>query len=978
MATEPVAAPRGRLHVSTRLGGWPLLVSGAVLLVLAVRIWVAFKIATPWIFLDELLYGELAKSIASGGHLWVRGVPADIPSVLYPAAIAPAWLLNDVGTAYQFAKAINVVLMTAACIPTYFWARRLVPPVWAATAVGLVLVMPSMLYTGVLMSENAFFPLFVAATFAMAAALERPTLWRQALVFAPVLLAIGVRVQAIVLLAVLPAAIVVKAAFDALAAARPRWRAFVASVRAFWATFAVLVVGGLAFVLYEHARGRTVTSALGSYSDVTSASYSFSDVRHWIGLHFAELAFSVGIVPACAVILLVGLALLGRPTTAAERSFLAVASTAVVLVVVQVAIFASRFSFRIEERYMFPLAPLLFIALVLWIARGAERPRVLTAISVAVPLLLVTRLQPRSAPRPADPLGHRSRLIPVWRAAQLLNGGADAAQNLLFAGAVVAAAAFAFVPRRFAAVLPLAVGAFLAIGSYPVYGAIRDYALALETYAGGPDRDWIDDAVPGHVDTPYLYDAARVPGYDDMLLWQTEFWNRDVGEVVRLGPTVRDSLPEDTGSIDPVTGRITVPSLKAPKYVVTTAGADRRRHSARQEVDPDALPRCGAAPDRERGGRPLRRRLVGADGGVRAVRPQRARRIAVTLSREAWGGQDVPGTWSSAWGSGSQRGRDACDRTGHRRAAPRPASARPQGGHAAGPARPVPGRGRRDADLLAVPVRSRRHAPARGAGWLRPQVSRVGDRIRDPSADLLGALFAGGLILGAIAVRWAWADGVKAPQILCDEFFYSGIARSLEQGEGFTFRGVPLAFSYVYPLMIAPAWALSPMERTYEAAKAVNVVAMSLTAVPVYLWARRLVSPAWSVLACFLVLLMPAFAFTGLDHDGERGPPDIRAGRVRSCVRARAADADSPGARACGPRTRVRDALPERRSAAGIRRRRSPRAPLRVASRHGPARAATPGIAPCAPGGGDGACRRRLPGVQAGANRTLRDGARSV
>lgn len=642
MATEPVAAPRGRLHVSTRLGGWPLLVSGAVLLVLAVRIWVAFKIATPWIFLDELLYGELAKSIASGGHLWVRGVPADIPSVLYPAAIAPAWLLNDVGTAYQFAKAINVVLMTAACIPTYFWARRLVPPVWAATAVGLVLVMPSMLYTGVLMSENAFFPLFVAATFAMAAALERPTLWRQALVFAPVLLAIGVRVQAIVLLAVLPAAIVVKAAFDALAAARPRWRAFVASVRAFWATFAVLVVGGLAFVLYEHARGRTVTSALGSYSDVTSASYSFSDVRHWIGLHFAELAFSVGIVPACALILLVGLALLGRPTTAAERSFLAVASTAVVLVVVQVAIFASRFSFRIEERYMFPLAPLLFIALVLWIARGAERPRVLTAISVAVPLLLVTRLQLDQL-LGQQILSDTFGLIPVWRAAQLLNGGADAAQNLLFAGAVVAAAAFAFVPRRFAAVLPLAVGAFLAIGSYPVYGAIRDYALALETYAGGPDRDWVDDAVPGHVDTPYLYDAARVPGYDDMLLWQTEFWNRDVGEVVRLGPTVRDSLPEDTGSIDPVTGRITVPSLKAPKYVVTTqgltvAGTPLARKSILTLYRVAGPLRIASAVEGLYGDG-----WSGPTAAYAQYAPQRARRIAVTLSREAWGGQDVPG-----------------------------------------------------------------------------------------------------------------------------------------------------------------------------------------------------------------------------------------------------------------------------------------------------------------------------------------------
>jgi hypothetical protein len=56
------------------------------------------------------------------------------------------------------------------------------------------------------MSENAFFPLFVAAAFALAAALECPTVWRQALVFAPVLLAVGVRLQAIVLLVVVPAA----------------------------------------------------------------------------------------------------------------------------------------------------------------------------------------------------------------------------------------------------------------------------------------------------------------------------------------------------------------------------------------------------------------------------------------------------------------------------------------------------------------------------------------------------------------------------------------------------------------------------------------------------------------------------------------------------------------------------------------------------------------------------------------------------
>ena len=42
-------------------------------------------------------------------------------------------------TTYALAKAINVVLMTAAAIPLYLWARRLVSPVWALVAVALTL-----------------------------------------------------------------------------------------------------------------------------------------------------------------------------------------------------------------------------------------------------------------------------------------------------------------------------------------------------------------------------------------------------------------------------------------------------------------------------------------------------------------------------------------------------------------------------------------------------------------------------------------------------------------------------------------------------------------------------------------------------------------------------------------------------------------------------------------------------------------------
>ena len=255
----------------------------------------------------------------------------------------------------------------------------------------------------------------------------------------------------------------------------------------------MLAAGAVLFAVYETARGHSFSSALGSYADVANANYSLGTVLHWLTLHFAELAFSVGVVPACALLLLVALAVTGRATTQAERAFLAVATAAVPLVVLQVAMFASRFSLRIEERYMFPLAPLLFLALVLWIARGLERPPLLAAIAAIVPVVLLLDVKLKDL-LGVQILSDTFALIPVWRAAQLLDGGVDSAQTLLLVGSVSAAAAFLFVPRRFAAVLPLGVAAFLAFGSWPVYGAVRDYARSARRYAGGGDRDWIDDA----------------------------------------------------------------------------------------------------------------------------------------------------------------------------------------------------------------------------------------------------------------------------------------------------------------------------------------------------------------------------------------------------------------------------------------------------------------------------------------------------
>jgi hypothetical protein len=54
------------------------------------------------------------------------------------------------------------------------------------------------------------------------------------------------------------------------------------------------------------------------------------------------------------------------------------------------------------------------------------------------------------------------------------------------------------------------------------------------------------------------------------------------------------------------------------------------------------------------------------------------------------------------------------------------------------------------------------------------------------------------------------------------------------------------------------------METTYAVAKGINAALMTLAVVPLYLWGRRIVSPAWALLAPALTLLMPMVLISGL------------------------------------------------------------------------------------------------------------------
>jgi len=640
------AQPLARLSSRTAT----FVLGGILLVSIVIRLWLTREITTPWIMIDELLYSEMAKSFASTGHFLVRDAPTGLNNVVYPALISPAWLAHPMSTTYGFAKAINVLLMTSTAVPLYLWARRLVAPVYALLAVVLTLLMPSVVYTGMLMTENAFLPAFVLAAFAVALALERPTLLRQLAAFAAIVLAAAIRYQGLVLLLVLPLAIVLKVVFELRAERRPEpWRFAWRELRRYWISFALLAAGAVLYVGLQAARGHTLRGGLGSYQVVAGHGYSLGQVRHWVVLHFAEFGFSVGMLPASAFLLLLGLAFLrGGTRSEAERAFVAVTAAAVPLVVIEVAAFASRFSLRIEDRYMFFLAPLLFLAFALWLDRGIPRPRVLAIAAGVIPAALLFAL-PLASLLNVSIYSDTFGLLPVLRLSTVLSGIAEARRVLLIGG-VAAAAAFVLWPRRAGAqlVFPSAVAAFLVLSSYPVVGALRDYSRNLKTTAGLQEHaSWLDTRLgSGSPRASFLLGTTSDIWPETLSLWQQEFWNRSVGPVYNLSTPEPAGGPETPVGVAPQTGlivsKLTGQAVRAP-YVVSSFsfGIDGRLIAARP---PFALYRTNG---------PLRvaesRSGIYADGWMGAdaaytryvTRPPG--RLVVRLTREAWRGPDVPG-----------------------------------------------------------------------------------------------------------------------------------------------------------------------------------------------------------------------------------------------------------------------------------------------------------------------------------------------
>jgi glycosyltransferase involved in cell wall biosynthesis len=528
---EPEPPPKRSRLARVPIWAW---LAGLVVVSALFRYGLSRRVVAPWIMVDELIYSELAKSFAQSGHFLIRDVHAGAYGVVYPLLIAPAWrVFNSVPDAYAAAKTIGSVLMSLTAIPVYFLARRVLMPIPSLFAALLALAVPSLMYTGTLMTETVFYPLFACVALALVLALERPTIQRQLVLIGLCVLAFLTRSQAIVLVPAVATAPLLLAWLD-----RRRLR-MLGDFRVLYGVLAAGVIGVLAVQL---ARGHSPYDVLGSYSVTGHATYRPDQVLKWVLYHLAELDLYLGIVPFAALVLLT---LVGRSLDRPLRVFLAAALPLTAWLLLEVGAFASALSPRIQERNLFYVAPLFLIALLAWIERGMPRPSRAAAIAAVLAAALPGALPYHrliDVPAESDTLA----LLPLWWLQETVVG-MDTIPVVVVAAAAAVGLLFLSISPRYALVLPAVVLLWFAFATERIerfdHGFPKASIGALYQGITAPRRDWVDAAVGQNADVAFVFSGKDKTHHPDTL-WENEFYNRSIGPVYDLRQPSMGGLPE--------------------------------------------------------------------------------------------------------------------------------------------------------------------------------------------------------------------------------------------------------------------------------------------------------------------------------------------------------------------------------------------------------------------------------------------------
>ena len=501
---EPDHRPTGRASPTSAT----LLLGAMAVVSVGFRTLAAWRVETPWISPDEIVYALLGRSLWEDGELSILSSETGFYSLLYPAFVGGPLSLAGADMGHRIVQFLQAAVLSATAVPIYLWGRRLAGERWALAAAALFLALPVLGYSALIMSETLFLPLTTLALWALARALETPTLARQALLGVALLAVVSTRLQAVVFIPVVVTAVVVKSALDGSAHVLRRFAP------------ALLALGVLTI-----AAALAGPDVLGGYAAAAEGAYNFGAAARYVAYHAAGVMLLSGIVPALGLTLVCVAALRKREQSAPVRAFVAVAVAYLPWLTLEVGIFASREVGHIAGRDLATAAPITLLGFAIWLSRGGLRPQPLGALLV---LLFTAAL----VFVPVRPFAELRAIHDVLELVPLEWVRPDA-RELVFALAIaMVVLTFTLIrPNRVWLLAPLTFLSLMAGSAAGSWEAGTQSHLRENSLLGGTPT-WVDDA--SDRGTAYLY----APEFFWPVVWQHLFWNRSIDRVWTMSDAV--------------------------------------------------------------------------------------------------------------------------------------------------------------------------------------------------------------------------------------------------------------------------------------------------------------------------------------------------------------------------------------------------------------------------------------------------------
>jgi hypothetical protein len=555
VAAVPLRESRARrLPAALARVRWPLVV--ITVLGALWTTWFVLQCVQYFIQPDELEYVKQSRLIADELHPLLPGDRYfNSWSQLQPLLLAPVWAIRDTNLAHQVMGVVNALIMASAAIPAYLLTRRVVAERWAAYVVALLTVgIPWMAASATMMTEVAAYPAWLWAALAVQQAIARPSPKADLLGLGGVLLAFSARPQLAVMAPALLAGVVLQelryAGSDGDPLEPRRARLGRALRRSAYQHRVLLIVLVPALIAYAAIR----PNLFGGYSKegVTSSVLGAPGLWDFSRELLAYVTVGVAVLPLAMAVAWV-LLTLWRPAGREQHAYAVMLVVAGALLTVAVGSFTARYTPQgINSRYLFYLAPLLFVAMAALV--GDRRPATvaLGIGALAAGWVVYGSALAQTGPSLVAP-DQTFHTVLAGRTYQIGRGlGIPhvSVPHLVAVVAVLLLVALAVARRsRFARA-----GGIVAIGAVVVFCvAETGYSLRkiADTQKGVSQefidgRHWIDGVIPDGQRAQVILSTLGDPASAYGVWWDTSFWNSSVDRSMQLPttPDLQQPFPE--------------------------------------------------------------------------------------------------------------------------------------------------------------------------------------------------------------------------------------------------------------------------------------------------------------------------------------------------------------------------------------------------------------------------------------------------